>query len=148
MNIDIMDLKLTWSYLWSVILKYSSWTLIDKVLQSVFEFDRSIDEILNFDFLIFFLFFWSCNTVIEIGLISVFNYISEVDTDKPTKFEFRIWKNSNLFQPDFSQTEVENLSVDKNCDFFGTQKVLTETLISPPIIISQVQRPKMTCGIW
>ena len=42
MNIDIMDLKLTWSYLWSVILKYSSWALIDKVLQFVFEFDRSM----------------------------------------------------------------------------------------------------------
>ena len=90
MNIDIMDLKLTWSYLWSVILKYSSWALIDKVLQFVFEFDRSIDE-KKFDFLIF-LIFWSCNTVIEIGLISVLNYISEVDTDKPTKskLEFEV----------------------------------------------------------
>ena len=122
MNIDIMDLKLTWSYLWSVILKYSSWALIDKVLQFVFEFDRSIDE-KKFDFLIF-LIFWSCNTVIEIGLISVFNYISKVDTDKPTKFEFRIWKNSNLFQPDFSQTEVENLSVDEKMWFFGTEKLI------------------------
>ena len=101
----------------------------------------------NFKFRLFniFLIFWSCNTVIEIGLISVFNYISEVDTDKPTKFEFRIWKNSNLFQPDFSQTEVENLSVDEKMWFFGTEKLI---FFSPLMIKSQGQRPKMTCGIW
>lgn len=99
----------------------------------------------NFKFRLFniFLIFWSCNTVIEIGLISVFNYISEVDTDKPTKFEFRIWKNSNLFQPDFSQTEVENCLSIKNVIFWDW-----ETFISPLMIKSQGQRPKMTCGIW
>ena len=94
MNIDILDLKLTWSYLWSVILKYRSWALIDKVLQFVFEFDRSIDEIFNF---LIFSIFSSCNTVIEIGLISVFNYISEVDTEKPTKLKARIWNNSKIW---------------------------------------------------
>ena len=101
----------------------------------------------NFKFRLFniFLIFWSCNTVIEIGLISVFNYISEVDTDKPTKFEFRIWKNSNLFQPDFSQTEVENMCFHSKLRFIFWD---WETHISPLMIKSQGQRPKMTCGIW
>ena len=143
MNIDIMDLKLTWSYLWSVILKYSSWALIDKVLQFVFEFDRSIDE-KKFDFLIF-LIFWSCNTVIEIGLISVLNYISEVDTDKPTKSKLEFEVIPKSFWPIVFPLEVENLSFDSK---LRIQFWDLATLIIPPIVSSQVQRPQMTCRIY
>ena len=127
MNIDIMDLKLTWSYLWSVILKYSSWALIDKVLQFVFEFDRSIDEILNFDFLIFF---WFFDRVTLWSKLVSFPFSIIFPKSTPTNRQ-----NSNLeferiptsFNPIFHRLKSKICLSIKNCDFWDW-----ETIISPP----------------
>ena len=81
--------------------------------------------------------------MIEIGLISVFNYISEVDTDKPTKskLEFEVIPKSFIVFP----LEVENLSLHSK---LRIQCWDLETLKIPPIVSCQVQRPEMTCRIY